>query len=398
MELKSAPKWPDRQVLVVQKVTSWSPRISCLLGALVARTQLVELSLPACFLKRSELAFLGESQPAPMPSIAPQFSAANPAKLFDRIGDIHEMFSVSCWSLNQLVFLMLMHAFFFFSTFWKCGCQERSTSKRHLTFRFNCSSLFALIQLNSHAFLLSFMCLATSTIGKAAAQQPPVTAGLIAHYNAESWTGSRWTDLSGAGNHVTQIGGTAISVARPVGAPAYVYGDSTSWMIFPESVLPASYTFLYVARHNSDRFDKRNRIFQGYNVNAVFGHYWKNRMLLFHESCSPQYLSSENPIPDLDWIPVSIRSDSLRFSGEDVTSNRQNGCTSTARLAINNCSYPCGDYSDFAIQSVLVYDVKLSDNNVQRIEAWLQAKQPTFTPANMQVRFPTIALIVHVTT
>jgi hypothetical protein len=167
-------------------------------------------------------------------------------------------------------------------------------------------------------------------------------------------------------------------------------------MIFPDSVLPTSYTFLYVARYNSDRFGDKNRIFQGYNVNAVFGHYWKNKMLLFHESC--QYLSAEHPIPDLDWIPVSVRSDSLRFSGKDVTSNRQNGCTSTARLAINICSRPCGDRSDFAIQSVLVFNVTLSDENVQRLEAWLQAQQPTFTPANMQVCFPATALITRVTT
>jgi hypothetical protein len=34
---------------------------------------------------------------------------------------------------------------------------------------------------------------------------------------------------------------------------------------------------------------------------------------------------------------------------------------------------------------VLVYNVKLSDADVQRVEAWLFAQQPAFTPANMQV-------------
>ena len=43
----------------------------------------------------------------------------------------------------------------------------------------------------------------------ASSSTPPITSGLIAHYNADSWTGSRWTDLSGTGNHVTEIGGTS---------------------------------------------------------------------------------------------------------------------------------------------------------------------------------------------
>jgi hypothetical protein len=41
----------------------------------------------------------------------------------------------------------------------------------------------------------------------ASSSTPPITAGLIAHYNADSWTGARWTDLSGTGNHVTEFGG-----------------------------------------------------------------------------------------------------------------------------------------------------------------------------------------------
>ncbi len=216
-------------------------------------------------------------------------------------------------------------------------------------------------------------------------QSPPIITGLIAHYNADSWMGARWTDLSGTGNHVTEIGSdTGISVARPVGAPAYLYGDNTSWMIFPIGVLPKNYTFFYVARYNSDKFANKNRIFQGYDVNAVFGFYWKNQMLLYHGSCTPTSLSLEHPIPNMDWIPVSVRSDSLRFSGKDVTQNRNNGCSGTARLALNT-GYRPSDISDFAIQSVLVYNVKLSDEDVQRVEAWLQARQPTFTPADLQV-------------
>jgi hypothetical protein len=77
------------------------------------------------------------------------------------------------------------------------------------------------------SLLFLFVC-ATLLPSAVMSQSPPITAGLIAHYNADSWTGSQWTDLSGAGNHVTEVGGTTITVARPVGAPAYVQGASTA--------------------------------------------------------------------------------------------------------------------------------------------------------------------------
>ena len=105
-------------------------------------------------------------------------------------------------------------------------------------------------------------------------------------------------------------------------------------------------------------------------------------MLLFNCGSS---LSSSPDVPNSDWITVSVRSDSLRFLGRDITSDRNNGCTNTAKLAINT-GYMTDDLADFAIHSVLVYNVKLSDTDVQRVEAWLTAQQPAFTPANMQVR------------
>ena len=176
---------------------------------------------------------------------------------------------------------------------------------------------------------------------------------------------------------MTEVGGTSIAVARPVGAPAYVYGASTAWMKFPVGILPATFTFVYVARYNGAT---RNRIFQGVDTNTVLGFYFQGRMLLYN--CG-SFLSPTPDVPNSDWIIVSVRSDSLRFGGRDITSNRNNGCTNTAKLAINPTNQ--GDWSDFAIQSVLVYNVKLSDADVQRVEAWLSAQQPAFTPANMQV-------------
>jgi hypothetical protein len=85
-----------------------------------------------------------------------------------------------------------------------------------------------------------------------------------------------------------------------------------------------------------------------------------------------------------NWVVGSDRSNSFRSNGKERTS-AGNTCAEFDRVAIN-IGPIINEDSDFAIQSVLVYNVKLSDADVQRVEAWLSAQQPAFTPANMQVR------------
>jgi hypothetical protein len=79
------------------------------------------------------------------------------------------------------------------------------------------------------------------------------------------------------------------------------------------------------------------------------------------------------------------RSNSFRSNGVDRTVSPNSGCSVFDRLAINT-GFSAIETSDFAIQSVLVYNRKLDDSDVLRVEAWLTSMQPAFTPANMQVR------------
>jgi hypothetical protein len=215
--------------------------------------------------------------------------------------------------------------------------------------------------------------------------QPPITAGLIAHYNADSWTGMRWTDVSGYGNHVTEVGGTTnISVARPVGAPAYVQGASTAWMKFPVGILPsAQYTLFFVARYNGER---QGCILQGLDENWLSGFIHRKAGWAYHtHNChfvTPQLYDTPSLHGSTDWVVGSDRSNTFRSNGVDRSI--LNTCQSYARVSINQ-GFQSGEFSDFAIQSVLVYNVKLSDADVQRVEAWLNAFQPSFTPANLQV-------------
>ncbi len=63
----------------------------------------------------------------------------------------------------------------------------------------------------------------------------PVTNGLVGYYNAESWSGTQWTDLSGAGNHATVWKGTMSLAATGINGEAYLYGGQDSGMTFPQA-------------------------------------------------------------------------------------------------------------------------------------------------------------------
>ena len=53
----------------------------------------------------------------------------------------------------------------------------------------------------------------------------PVISGMIGYYSAASWASTRWNDLSGAGNHATEVSGGGISVVPATDStPAYVKG------------------------------------------------------------------------------------------------------------------------------------------------------------------------------
>ncbi len=208
----------------------------------------------------------------------------------------------------------------------------------------------------------------------------PVSQGLIAMYSADSWrpgenlAGASWLDLSGSGNHVTEIGGTTISVARPAGAPAYIYGAPTAWMKFPVGILPsAQYTLFFVARYNGAI---KGRIIQGVENNWFSGFHDFKAGVSFHNGSVPGQCgwitSASHDVHGSDWVIGTDRANSFRSNGADrtVSTATNEVCSIYTRLAINTGGEP-REASDFAVQSVLVYNVKLSDADVHQVEAFL---------------------------
>ena len=82
-----------------------------------------------------------------------------------------------------------------------------------------------------------------------------------------------------------------------------------------------------------------------------------------------------------DWVMGTDRSNSFRSNGVNRTTN--GNCTVFDTLAINK-GYNPEQTSDFAVQSVLVYNRKLTDADILKVEEWLTSLQPAFNPANLQ--------------
>jgi hypothetical protein len=219
--------------------------------------------------------------------------------------------------------------------------------------------------------------------------QPPITNSLIAQYTADSFSSVSkiWTDLSGNGNHATEIGGT-ISVVRPVGSAPYIQGGPTSSITFPETVLPSNYTLFYVARYNGAN---RQRIFCGLTTDWLSGFHNNTAGVAFHGS----WITPQTDYHGTNWVAASDRAHLFRSNGVR-RSTTVSSLTST-RLTIN----AGGEPSDFAVQILLVYNRSLSDSEVTSVESWMSVfslisheKSAAPAPSSAQVAvsfFPTLS-------
>jgi hypothetical protein len=190
---------------------------------------------------------------------------------------------------------------------------------------------------------------------------PPVT-GYVGWYNASSWTGSQWTDLSGNGNHATTIRGS-ISVVSGTGNGATatfnrLQGGTGDGLRFPTSILPSTYTLFHVTRTTGGT---RQRIVTGYNNNWLSGHWSGGSGIAFHEG----WLTDQGNRHGNDWFYSTDQNSLYRSNG--VT--RGTGGGASTHLSINHGTY--SEYSDWQCAEVLVYPSTLSSTDYQTIEAWL---------------------------
>jgi hypothetical protein len=98
----------------------------------------------------------------------------------------------------------------------------------------------------------------------------------------------------------------------------------------------------------------------------MFG-FWNARSgVAAHHACG--FVTATLDLHDSDWVLGSDRSNSFRSNGVDRTIS--NACEEFETLSINT-GFAAQEVSDFAIRSILVYNVKLSDADVHQVEAFL---------------------------
>jgi len=170
-------------------------------------------------------------------------------------------------------------------------------------------------------------------------------------------------------------GATGISVLKGQGgAPSYIYGASTAWMKFPVGILPSvEYTLLHVARYNGNT---KRFIFQGVNGLFAPGFYGGMSGVAHHSNLCFPMTQVTTDVHGSNWVVSADRSNSYRSNGVDRTTN--GGCSQYDRLAINTGYFAASESSDFAIQTVLVYNRKLTDADVISLESWLTRCEGVF--------------------
>ena len=202
---------------------------------------------------------------------------------------------------------------------------------------------------------------------------PPVTPGLIGLYTAASFNvaDNVWIDLSGAGNNVTATGVVSVAVSS-TGAPTFIWGTSSSSLLWPESVLPTEYTLFHVTRYLSAYKGARGRIYQNAegSQNSISG-FWQEKVgKAYREGWlggDPDNVAFGSNYGWNFFLSVDRRH-SFRVNGKE-TCPACNSYSPFGRLAVNPAGK--GEPSNYAIRTIVVYSRTLTDSEVAAVEAWI---------------------------
>lgn len=100
----------------------------------------------------------------------------------------------------------------------------------------------------------------------------PIAFGMVGMYTADSWSGVRWSDVSGNGNHVSNSGGVITKgPSKELNGYSYIYGGTSTWLIWPQAILPPTYTLFHISKYNNG---VKQRIFTGNSGNNWLSGFW----------------------------------------------------------------------------------------------------------------------------
>ena len=185
----------------------------------------------------------------------------------------------------------------------------------------------------------------------------------MAWYDGASWTGTQWTDKSGTGKHATTVSGYFVTSTLN-GLPVLT-GTKTSKIRFPVGILPPTYTLFHVAKYNGV---SRNAIFM--SPDNTFARWYSG----FNSGASGVadhngYITTTSNRHGTNWVVSTDQNAIYRSQGVDRTTTGP-GIPSYAQMTINWFE---PDYysSDWAVAEILVYDRKLSLQEIHDAEGYL---------------------------
>ena len=203
----------------------------------------------------------------------------------------------------------------------------------------------------------------------------PVTTGLQAWFDGDSWSSSnnRWEDKSGNNNHTSNTTGTITKGNWTGGNGAsasfpYIYGNTSSGVRITNGWNNGgNYTFFHVTRYTGG---SRNRIWQGLSGNWLSGHWASRRAVFYHEG----WLNSGSQGTLDNWVQCTDSRSLVRYNrGANQWSS--GGNYSPNGVAINNAgSGGCcnsNERSDWACAEVILYNRTLSTDEMLQVENYL---------------------------
>jgi hypothetical protein len=204
-------------------------------------------------------------------------------------------------------------------------------------------------------------------------QLPSSISDCIGWYTGDSWTGTRWNDISGSGNHITSINGSVATTTFSNSTLKYLYGNSlTTGLTFPSTILPPSYTLFHVARSPTSL---TGRIFDGVDENWLSGFDIGSSGVAFHGSTAGYITNTVNKYGN-GWVVSTDQRNVYRGQGTNWTSSSFTSGVA-AQLSINN-GLNKGAGTLWNVAEVIVYRRELSIEEIGAVESYLINKYRPF--------------------
>lgn len=216
---------------------------------------------------------------------------------------------------------------------------------------------------------------------------PKEISGLTGRYVTNSCKTTSWDDISGAGNHCTDVTGKLHQTFE------YVYGSVNDGFKIPTACMGENniYTLFYVARYNGL---KTGRIFNGMSNNWLSGfhgaatgcaHRGGSNGWLYKAPNDHQGKHSYFQSHGKGWIQGTDQANLFRFNGKEMGKWTDKTRQSTSQIVVNVGEFQRdgsgnlqGEVSDWAIKELLIYNRELSEDEIRKVELYLEMMYPSY--------------------